>query len=1096
MPPEAGTTEESVGSAYAVPEHGPAPAQSHPETRDVAARERTMHDFRGMERRLIPGQRAGSNMDFDEETENLDLELFQQGYDARSRILHEPDAVLDEHERLQEVNALFLDQCMEKYADRVVQTETARDEQKHGRGIFGCMRRWFSETDAGKAVHVAGKAALAGLAAVGTAGTFLAPAGVLMAKKLGTDAALETVQYAFERPVLQNLRELRLRRHDTFVTLQALRNEVANRNDDHDLALNAQGLNITGTLHQNLEEIITEFDNVEREIIEREERLALIKTIGKSVRAVASIAWSAAAIHDLFVNGLAMGTANLDKLADPTLADAGHAVASGVDGAQGMDAAAAAHHVVTSGSNPGVYHDLRMTADGVKFMYEQGEVMSNGLLAHGFHTLKEAHLVGSMYPMAQAVGAYAGFGAAALAGYPTQIYGAIRDAHFADTMQDVRLHPLEERNKPHEAVFTLTGRDALGDSSGVNHEISELAGITRGNEEFRKGLEIKKTKFLPGAIFRVPRSLIGNNIQPLPPFVVPDQDVYIQVYGWDDNGDNKKVDLQYIIIDPNSQRPLSMDPNGIVDHPDSMLWKEAKADNIINQAERVASNYQEFFDSRTEAAHIQRLRTERGHPAVEAGGETSQNWRARNAFELQSENGTRHINEGEIIQIQNLSEGNTRAVVKVFDANGGYQDQLSGVRVRQLMENTIYVHEDQKIPVTENTRMMERRGHEQIAAGEIWKATREFDMTHRDGAIHIDINQLLEVRNISGIMAVVRVRDISGKYQVDYNSVPISEIIDNAMKTEERDMPLTDVDRVQEQRGQNEIQKKQQRIAIEDFEMRVGGGLTVNIEQNSIVFIKDISADKATATVNVRNSSGSKQGEYNEVPLQDLLNHTNVHDEEHDQPVSTIERLREQLGQRKIENGQTWRADRDFTLNHVGGGENVAQNEIIEISNISSDGARASVKIHDASNTIRAALKGVDTGAIYENSDFVDLEREKRERNQRQLKQISDILRNQGPIGEKVQPNLVFVYKNHTDPTQSGFACITAINEEGDGNIAIVMVPQAGAIPSGKALKAAVNNARTYHLTFQEFINRFGTMDPSGTSFIEELVYDNQKLTK
>lgn len=666
-----GNPDAPEASRYNTPQAGNQPPQTVREQRDLAQRERTMLAYRQLEQRELGGDVADA-------TEALDVEFYENGYDARSRIKHEPDAVVDEHERLQEINALYLDQCLENYIARVNETECQRAEAKYGRGLLGGVRRWLHETDIGKGVNILAKGGVAAGVVALTSHNLLAPAGLLMAKKLGTDAVLEGVQYGFERPVLCNLQGLKTERHDIIQELMQLRNQIANRDNDHDLGENARQVSINGNniaLHDQMERIITELNQIEMEMLEEERVLALIRTIGKSVRAVATLAWSATAIYELFAHGLLL---NLDGIADPTQA-LGH-----------LTPEAAAHHIVTSGTNPGIYHDVKVAADGMRFVYETGETMGNGLLAYG----GETHLLGGA--AAAKAGLTAGLIGASLADVPIHIYDAIRSNRMRRTMHNTLESPLEDENKQHQAVYTVTGRDSLGPTSGVDHEISAFSGLSRDRDRRREQIEIKKEKFQSGFIFKVPKTLIGGPSNPLPPFASASglEYLYIQVSGWEDDGDSKKKNLKYVLFNPDSDKKLTTNYAGIINDSTVTLCEEARADNIIDQAEKVAESYDQFYKDRSSSGKqaTEKLAERLAQPEISS----KSTWRAEKDFKLSHDGGDRQINAGDIITVENLNTDKSYALISVKDSTGNKKGDYKGVGTEQILRECIAINLQQE----------------------------------------------------------------------------------------------------------------------------------------------------------------------------------------------------------------------------------------------------------------------------------------------------------------------------------------------------------------------------------------------------------------
>lgn len=260
--------------------------------RFVDENEREIRDV--TEANIVPG---GGRFDVD--SGQLELEEDYRSERDRDRP-HEATVGKDEHGRVTELNAEYLDQQLEKYLTTSLDTEQEMQEKKYGKGWLGRTRRWLDEDGWGKALKVTAKISLGVLCATTLAGSggalaMAAPLLYAFGGRQVVDGILEAAQFGFERGTLGKLRESRTKRAEQVLRAMEIRNAYQN-DDDRSHHVSEQLAGRSQALNLELEDVITSLDQIESEIISRESNLAKVRVGGKLIRAIAGIAttgWAA-----------------------------------------------------------------------------------------------------------------------------------------------------------------------------------------------------------------------------------------------------------------------------------------------------------------------------------------------------------------------------------------------------------------------------------------------------------------------------------------------------------------------------------------------------------------------------------------------------------------------------------------------------------------------------------------------------------------------------------------------------------------------------------------------------------------------------------
>jgi hypothetical protein len=410
--------------------------------------------YQGLRERLRADLGRGEGDARADEIEELNQGLDDSGtpiYNRDPDRPHEQKIKKDEHGKIQEINSEALNVVLEKYLNSVLDTEREMQERKYGRGWLGRARRWIEESDIGKILKITAKLSMGVLAAAGIAGTagLASPLLAAVGGRYALDGVMEAVQYfGFEGRHLQALRQSRCQRVQRVLEAMRLRNEI--HRDSDETAKVADTRPSGRTIQQDLEDIISQLDQIERDIIEHEQGLARVRAWGGGIRFAAGMVVPGMMLHQFMTNGLALGMQNFDKLAIPGAAE----------------------------------HFVRMSSHGVNFAYSAAENLA-GLVG--------SHTVGAIAPWSAIYAS--GLGAAgALAG--------MAGMEVSNIMKQRNLIA----NPKTGSIFTVRGRTALG-ATHAAHELSNVAVTPPGevvtlDEEAK--IREKIDRMTPGSIWRLP----------------------------------------------------------------------------------------------------------------------------------------------------------------------------------------------------------------------------------------------------------------------------------------------------------------------------------------------------------------------------------------------------------------------------------------------------------------------------------------------------------------------------------------------------------------------------------------------------------------
>jgi len=405
--------------------------------------------------------------------ENAD-EQYTEGTFGRDRDRpHEAIVNKDEKGRVTEINAEYLDMMLEKYLTSMLEAERQLEERKCSGGWLGRVGRFLNETDLGKVLKTGTKVVGGvGLSVAATFGSFGigSPMALALASRTAADGIGEFIQYfgtgqhrnqqgelvgfGGERGALQQIRDAKNRRAEQILNLMQIRNRIHN-DDDRSIGMSENVLDGQGgqiNMGVELGRIIEALDAIEQEIGEGESDLAHIRSMGRTIRAVANTAVSGGIVgYQLLHGGLAMGVQQFG----------------------------------------GSGHEVKMFSNGVHFLYNSGEQVAQTAIPHlaAGHdaVLGIGHTLGSNAPWGAIYGVGIGTAAGILGTAAYEMTDAARQGAIA-------------ANPGTRPVFTLRGRTESGNAS------QEISGKGPSNPESMSEnkeatLESIKEQITPGSVW-------------------------------------------------------------------------------------------------------------------------------------------------------------------------------------------------------------------------------------------------------------------------------------------------------------------------------------------------------------------------------------------------------------------------------------------------------------------------------------------------------------------------------------------------------------------------------------------------------------------
>jgi len=463
--------------------------------RDFSARENTFNDYR---------ESVADDFGANDEATAAQLQETDKRYadspTGRDRDRpHEAIVNKDEKGRVTEINSEYMDMMLEKYLSGVLVAERQLEERKCSGGWLGRVGRFFNETTPGKIIKTGTKVlGGVGLSVAATFGSFGigSPMALALASRTAADGIGEFAQYfgvgalgiKGERHALQEIRDAKNRRAQQILNLMNIRNRIHNDND-RKVEMTGDGEGGPTSLNAELTEIIQALDIIEGEIRQGESNLAHIRSLGRTLRMVASTAVSGGIVGGMLAHGgLSMGV----------------------------------QHFGGSG------HEVKMFSNGVHFMYHNAGEISDALAQKGaiLHTfphmhggvVEMSHVLGSNAPWAEIYGAGMGTAGAVLGTAAYELSDAAKQAGIS-------------RNPGARPVFTLRGRTEAGNASneisGQGPSDSEAV-----NEDKKGTIEAIREQLVAGSVWEWTS---GNGKQVVE--IISSEEGKIKFYFLNENGE-------------------------------------------------------------------------------------------------------------------------------------------------------------------------------------------------------------------------------------------------------------------------------------------------------------------------------------------------------------------------------------------------------------------------------------------------------------------------------------------------------------------------------------------------------------------------------
>ncbi len=218
-----------------------------------------------------------------------------------------------------EFSAEFADRALEKYLDQYMQREQEMQERRYGQGWMGRVRRWFNETDAGKAIKIVGKigVGVAGVLGAFSSLGFATPVAVALARKYGVDGIGELVQQFWEMPALQEVRNNEQQERTLIIQAMQLRNLMQQQE------LQNPGTHISPndpinpganeTYAERWQNIMAQLDQYSQQRAEASTRLDRVRAWGRGIRSVVSTGVAAGSMaYNYTHGGISLGHHDFD----------------------------------------------------------------------------------------------------------------------------------------------------------------------------------------------------------------------------------------------------------------------------------------------------------------------------------------------------------------------------------------------------------------------------------------------------------------------------------------------------------------------------------------------------------------------------------------------------------------------------------------------------------------------------------------------------------------------------------------------------------------------------------------------------------------